>query len=218
MERKRLLPSQHIDYHSCPSSHGYEYQRNETGEHKIRAIEENASKGTSPAITHAQLEREEPSAYESSRPTEEREKFSGVQGHYLCTTTWPDGIEIQTNISGSDTDGSINPKAPQDGTWNDRDGATEKDLQVVADVVLVRNQRKRVFLLTLIGFIVAAGEKLNSPLLTQYTYQVYTEQVYGSNSADIHVSKEPCVNSSSNSSTDTRIQQVRDESKLLKIK
>lgn len=209
MERKPLLQSQHSDYHSFPSLHGYGHQHMESGGLTTRDAEENAARGTSRNITPAQSEVRGHSADDSAMSTEDRDKLSGAQGHYTCTTTSTNGIKIQVDVCRSNTDGSINPTAPQSCTGNEHKGSAEKEPPVVADVALIRDTGMRMSLLTMIGFFVASAILLGSPVITQYTYQVYTKKVYGNVSAGIRVSKDPCVNATDNSTTDTRSQQVR---------
>ena len=59
---------------------------------------------------------------------------------------------------------------------------------------VTRGQKRRLTLLTLVTFFWMCAAKFHSPLVTQYTYQVYTESVYGNASAGVHISKHPCVN------------------------
>ncbi|KAK7492505.1 hypothetical protein BaRGS_00016171, partial [Batillaria attramentaria] len=78
-------------------------------------------------------------------------------------------------------------------------------------VVPVKDQKTRMALITLVGLLVAAAKKLFDPLMTQYTYQVYTQQVYGNDSHHVQVTRQPCVDTnSSNSSVDPRVEQVQD--------
>ena len=209
MERKPLVLSQHSDYHSFPSPHGYGHQHTESGGHTTRDVEENAARGPSRNITPVQNEVRGQSAHDSAMSTEHRDKLSGAQGHYTCTTTSTNGIEIQVDFSRSSTDGSTNPTAPQSCTGNDRKGSAEKEPPVAADVAVIRGTGMRMSLVTMIGFFLASAVLLGTPLMTQYTYQVYTKKIYGNVSAGIRISKDPCINATDNSTTDTRSQQVR---------
>ena len=70
-----------------------------------------------------------------------------------------------------------------------------------------RENRRRLALIALVTFLMSCAGKMHGPVLTQYVYQIYTNQVYGNASQGVHISSKPCVNASSaeglNSSDDT---------------
>ncbi|XP_076450013.1 lysosomal proton-coupled steroid conjugate and bile acid symporter SLC46A3-like [Babylonia areolata] len=75
-----------------------------------------------------------------------------------------------------------------------------------------KEQIKRMVLLSLVGFLASCASRIFTPLVTQYTYQVYMERQFGNRSVVVDVSKKPCVanTSSSASSANEVVQTVQD--------
>ena len=73
----------------------------------------------------------------------------------------------------------------------------------------MRDVKRRMALVTLIAFFVSCSGKFHAPVMTQYVYQIYTNEVYGNISLGHQVSKQPCMNSSAlNSTRDPLMEEV----------
>lgn len=75
----------------------------------------------------------------------------------------------------------------------------------------LRERKLRLLLISVVVFLDSMAAKLHSPVVTQYTYQVITEQVYGNASIDVSISAHPCINASDNGTDTSDADSLRDE-------
>ena len=60
----------------------------------------------------------------------------------------------------------------------------------------VPRQKTSLFFIMLVSLLVSVADRLAEPVLEQYVYQVYTDQVYGNASRKVHITRTPCLNTS----------------------
>ncbi|KAK7116202.1 hypothetical protein V1264_001926 [Littorina saxatilis] len=184
MERKPLLQDSDKEYNTFMNSSGHDHRR-----HGAKGTEYNVNADVSRGAAACDL----PSLSDSQNSNIKARN----NGH---SRRAPDGHQERRLRSPC-----------QD--FNESENSVSEDAQKVhaEDGEVIKNQKTRMFLLVLIGFLASCASKIDVPVMTQYTYQVYTEQVFGNLSAGVHISKQPCVNSSyALTSSDT--QQVQDQS------
>ena len=78
---------------------------------------------------------------------------------------------------------------------------------------LATGKRKRGLLsISLVSLLFILADRMAEPVLEQYVYQVYTQQVYGNRSVKVLVTKTPCLNTSNTSTAlaDDLRDQVKD--------
>ncbi|KAK7104916.1 proton-coupled folate transporter-like [Littorina saxatilis] len=63
----------------------------------------------------------------------------------------------------------------------------------------IPRQKRSLFFISLVSIFVSVSDRMAEPVLEQYVYQVYTQQVYGNASVMVQITKTPCVNTSNTS-------------------